>query len=423
MAEMRPEETLDIVTVDRIAEVLQIRDADRPDAQRAEVLADLHVIRNMLAHYSYDADHSAAAQEMTARCAELLGKLAALEKTSLGAPGAQRMRNRARADRVAHVLDLHESGPVAASGLPEFGELESVIMDVMWAADRPYLVREVRERLSYNRPVAYTTVMTVMNILYGKGVLRREKHGRAWRYWPVESREEHDARLMAEVLRSGGNQAVTMLRFVEQASDEEKENLRSAVLAEVLADLHVIRNMLAHYRYDGADHSAAAQEMTVRAAELLEQLAALEKTSLAASGARRMPFRAHADRAAPGLREFGELESVIMDVMWAADRPYLVREVRERLSYNRPVAYTTVMTVMNILYGKGVLRREKHGRAWRYWPVESREEHDARLMAEVLRSGGNQAVTMLRFVEQASDEEKESLRSAVLPGEQRAPAG
>jgi predicted transcriptional regulator len=239
MTEMRPEETLDILTVDRIAEVLQIRDADRPDVRRAEVLADLHVIRNMLAHYPDDgAGHSAAAQEMTVRAAVLLQQLADLEKTSLGTPGAQRMRTRARADRVAHVLDLHESGPAAAPGLREFGELESAIMDVMWAADRPYLVREVRERLSYNRPLAYTTVMTVMNILYGKGVLLREKHGRLWRYSPTESREEHDARRMTEVLRSGGNQAVTMLRFVERASDEEKEALRTAVRAEVLADLH-----------------------------------------------------------------------------------------------------------------------------------------------------------------------------------------
>ena len=114
------------------------------------------------------------------------------------------------------------------------------------------------------------------------------------------------------------------------------------------------------------------------------------------------------------MREFGELESAIMDVVWASERAYLVREVRERLSYNRPLAYTTVMTVMNILYGKGVLCREKQGRAWRYWPTESREEHDARLMAEVLRSGGNERITMMRFVERVSDEERESLRSAVL---------
>ena len=57
-------------------------------------------------------------------------------------------------------------------------------MEVIWSLDRPVLVREVRERLQYTRPVAYTTVMTVMTILHGKGVLRREKHDRAWRYWP-----------------------------------------------------------------------------------------------------------------------------------------------------------------------------------------------------------------------------------------------
>jgi predicted transcriptional regulator len=113
------------------------------------------------------------------------------------------------------------------------------------------------------------------------------------------------------------------------------------------------------------------------------------------------------------VREFGELESAIMDVMWAADRPYAVREVRERMSYARPVAYTTVMTVMDILHRKGVLLRDKHGRAWRYWPAEAREEHDARLMAEVLRSGGNRVVTMRRFIERVSDDEMESLRLAV----------
>ena len=114
------------------------------------------------------------------------------------------------------------------------------------------------------------------------------------------------------------------------------------------------------------------------------------------------------------MREFGELESAIMDVVWAGDRPYLVREVRERLCYSRPLAYTTVMTVMGILYNKGVLRREKHGRAWRYWPAETREEHDARLMAEVLRSGGDHRITMLQFVARANDEEREVLRDAVL---------
>ena len=113
------------------------------------------------------------------------------------------------------------------------------------------------------------------------------------------------------------------------------------------------------------------------------------------------------------MREFGELESAIMDVIWSQDRPCLVREVRERLHYGRPVAYTTVMTVMTILHGKGVLQREKQGRAWRYWPAERREEHDARLMTEILRSGGDRRLTLRRFLDRVTDEEMDVIRNGL----------
>src|SRR5262249_38400073 len=54
------------------------------------------------------------------------------------------------------------------------------------------------------------------------------------------------------------------------------------------------------------------------------------------------------------VREFGELEMAIMDVMWAANSPCTTREVRERMRYGRPVAYTTVMTVcMALAPGNG----------------------------------------------------------------------
>jgi predicted transcriptional regulator len=113
------------------------------------------------------------------------------------------------------------------------------------------------------------------------------------------------------------------------------------------------------------------------------------------------------------LREFGQLESAIMDVIWSLDRPLLVREVRERLHYSRPVAYTTVMTVMTILHGKGVLRREKHGRAWRYWPEEQRAEHDARLMAEILRSGDDHQLTLREFLARVTADEMDAIKTAV----------
>jgi predicted transcriptional regulator len=113
------------------------------------------------------------------------------------------------------------------------------------------------------------------------------------------------------------------------------------------------------------------------------------------------------------VREFGQLESAVMDVVWAQNRPCLVREVRDQLSYGRPLAYTTVMTVLAILHSKGVLRREKYGRAWRYWPAERREEHAARLMAELLLSGGDRRVTLRSFLDRMSDEDLTAIRNVV----------
>ena len=72
------------------------------------------------------------------------------------------------------------------------------------------------------------------------------------------------------------------------------------------------------------------------------------------------------------MRQFGELEAVIMDRLWEWGRPALVREVVEDLRRDRPLAYTTVMTVMENLHRKGWLRRERDGRAWRYEPTSSR---------------------------------------------------
>ncbi|MGH3658485.1 MAG: BlaI/MecI/CopY family transcriptional regulator [Micromonosporaceae bacterium] len=115
--------------------------------------------------------------------------------------------------------------------MKEFGDLESAIMDTLWAADRPLSVREVREHMHYDRAVAYTTVMTVAGILFRKGLLQRDKTGRAWRYWPRETRAEHAARLMGEVLATGGDRKVTMVRFIERFSDEEVTRLHD-VLAE-----------------------------------------------------------------------------------------------------------------------------------------------------------------------------------------------
>jgi predicted transcriptional regulator len=58
---------------------------------------------------------------------------------------------------------------------------ELAIMKVVWRTGA-VTVRDVYETVRAKRPIAYTTVMTMMNILENKGFLRREKHQRAHVY-------------------------------------------------------------------------------------------------------------------------------------------------------------------------------------------------------------------------------------------------
>ena len=57
------------------------------------------------------------------------------------------------------------------------------------------------------------------------------------------------------------------------------------------------------------------------------------------------------------MQGFGELESAIMERVWSAGRPLLVREIQQALEPGR--AYNTVWTVTEVLYRKGWLAGRK----------------------------------------------------------------
>lgn len=122
------------------------------------------------------------------------------------------------------------------------------------------------------------------------------------------------------------------------------------------------------------------------------------------------------------MRRLGALEQLVMEQMWARTEPAAVREVLNDLLLQRPLAYTTVMTVMDNLRRKGILTREKHGRAYLYRSTLSREQHTAWLMEDVLHTGADRDSTLLHFVEQMSAEEAARLRE-VLDAHLRDPRG
>ncbi|MFG1702614.1 BlaI/MecI/CopY family transcriptional regulator [Nonomuraea sp. M3C6] len=113
------------------------------------------------------------------------------------------------------------------------------------------------------------------------------------------------------------------------------------------------------------------------------------------------------------VRGLGELESTIMDRMWAIKQPASVRDVLEHLLKDRHLAYTTVMTVMDKLHTKGLLRRKPVGRAYVYEAVSSKEAYTADVMRESLANSGNQAATLVHFLERLTPDEATALESAL----------
>lgn len=112
-----------------------------------------------------------------------------------------------------------------------------------------------------------------------------------------------------------------------------------------------------------------------------------------------------------GVRAFGELEAAIMDQVWAAGRPVLVREIHDGLRPDREPAYNTVLTVVEILYRKGWLARDKDGRAYRYRPTASREDYTAGLMGEVFDTSTDRLATLRLFMERIDPAEADELRA------------
>ena len=113
--------------------------------------------------------------------------------------------------------------------MKQLGQLEAVVMHRLWEWSGPVSVREVVDDLQRERDIAYTTVMTVLDNLHRKGLVKREKDGRAYRYTATMSREAHAAGLLEDVLAQSPDRGATLLSFVGQLSAHEQVQLRAAL--------------------------------------------------------------------------------------------------------------------------------------------------------------------------------------------------
>jgi predicted transcriptional regulator len=89
--------------------------------------------------------------------------------------------------------------PKTARGVPP--PLELLCLRALWSLDQGS-VKDVREIVARSRPLAYTTIMTVLDRLVRKGKLTRRKQGRAFVYSPQSSRDAMRRVAIQELLDS-----------------------------------------------------------------------------------------------------------------------------------------------------------------------------------------------------------------------------
>jgi BlaI family penicillinase repressor len=103
-------------------------------------------------------------------------------------------------------------------------ELELEILKTLWR-DGPAPVRLVRDALTPFRNLAYTSVMTIMNIMAKKGYLKRKKQGGRYVYSPRVSERSVSRRILRDLVERvfDGSAVAAMLNLLETSDVRETE--------------------------------------------------------------------------------------------------------------------------------------------------------------------------------------------------------
>jgi predicted transcriptional regulator len=129
----------------------------------------------------------------------------------------------------ARVARLQDTVRLSAEGLAKvLGDLEARVMRAVWRLGRPAPARLVHERVTRDHAVALHTVITVLNKLVAKGLLRREKEADVYHYSAALQESEFLAqasRRVVEGILSLGPDAVAA-SFVDVVAERDPERLK-----------------------------------------------------------------------------------------------------------------------------------------------------------------------------------------------------
>ena len=131
--------------------------------------------------------------------------------------------------------------------------------------------------------------------------------------------------------------------------------------------------------------------------------------------------KAGADGAAeaPRRRAQGELEAQVLAVLRGAPGPVPVAWVQERLGGG--LAYTTVITILTRLHGKGAVARERAGRSFVWTAVADEAGLAALRMRKVLDAEADRGAVLASFVTALSPNDERLLRELLAEASEPAP--
>lgn len=113
--------------------------------------------------------------------------------------------------------------------------LELEIMKVLWQSG-PASVQDVQQRVAGQRPLAYTTVQTMLNILVRKGRAKRTLVDRSYRYRAAISREKAAGNTLRDLVQRmfGGSAEALVMSLVEtrQLTPETLKRLNDMLASE-----------------------------------------------------------------------------------------------------------------------------------------------------------------------------------------------
>jgi predicted transcriptional regulator len=113
------------------------------------------------------------------------------------------------------------------NSIQSLGSLEEEIMQIIWK-EKNVSVRFIFDKIKTKRPIAYTTVMTIMSRLHTKGILNRHQQDGAYIYSPAQSKEKFlekiSEKIIKNLINSCGDVAVAQFIDIIEASHLKKSS-------------------------------------------------------------------------------------------------------------------------------------------------------------------------------------------------------